>query len=99
MPARMAEYRLRESRLWDYLTARSPSLRAPRAARAAVTRLPSPGRADIIAVDICKQAPTVPYPMATPEDLAETVSQVEALDRRIIASQVDIGSSARSPPR
>jgi (+)-trans-carveol dehydrogenase len=28
--------------------------------------------------------------MATPEDLAETVSQVEALDRRIIASQVDI---------
>jgi SDR family mycofactocin-dependent oxidoreductase len=46
--------------------------------------------ADIIAVDICKQAPTVPYPMATPEDLAETVSQVEALDRRIIASQVDI---------
>jgi NADP-dependent 3-hydroxy acid dehydrogenase YdfG len=46
--------------------------------------------ADIIAVDICKQAKTVPYPMATPEDLAETVSQVEALDRRIIASQVDI---------
>jgi SDR family mycofactocin-dependent oxidoreductase len=46
--------------------------------------------ADIIAVDICKQAATVPYPMATPEDLAETVSQVEALDRRIIASQVDI---------
>jgi SDR family mycofactocin-dependent oxidoreductase len=46
--------------------------------------------ADIIAVDICKQAETVPYPMATPEDLAETVSQVEALDRRIIASQVDI---------
>ncbi|MFI5954052.1 mycofactocin-coupled SDR family oxidoreductase [Cryptosporangium sp. NPDC051539] len=46
--------------------------------------------ADIIAVDLCKQAETVPYPMATPEDLAETVTQVEALDRRIIASQVDI---------
>jgi (+)-trans-carveol dehydrogenase len=46
--------------------------------------------ADIIAVDIAKQADTVPYPMATPEDLAETVNAVEALDRRIIASEVDI---------
>jgi SDR family mycofactocin-dependent oxidoreductase len=46
--------------------------------------------ADIIAVDICRQAPTVPYPMATPEDLAETVKEVEALDRRIIASEVDV---------
>jgi SDR family mycofactocin-dependent oxidoreductase len=46
--------------------------------------------ADIIAVDICRQAPTVPYPMATPEDLATTVKQVEALDRRIIASEVDV---------
>ena len=46
--------------------------------------------ADIIAVDICRQAPTVPYPMATPDDLAETVKEVEALDRRIIASEVDV---------
>src|SRR5271170_5475648 len=46
--------------------------------------------ADIIAVDICRQAPTVPYPMATPEDLATTVKEVEALDRRIIASEVDV---------
>jgi (+)-trans-carveol dehydrogenase len=46
--------------------------------------------ADIIAVDVCAQAPTVPYPMATPEDLAQTVKEVEELDRRIIASQVDI---------
>ena len=46
--------------------------------------------ADIIAVDICRQADTVPYPMSTPEDLAQTVKEVEALDRRIIASQVDI---------
>ena len=42
------------------------------------------------AVDVCAQAPTVPYPMATPEDLAQTVKEVEELDRRIIASQVDI---------
>jgi SDR family mycofactocin-dependent oxidoreductase len=46
--------------------------------------------ADIIAVDICRQAPTVPYPMATPDDLAKTVKEVEALDRRIIASEVDV---------
>ena len=46
--------------------------------------------ADIIAVDLCQQAETVPYPMSTPGDLAETVKQVEALDRRIIASQADI---------
>lgn len=46
--------------------------------------------ADIIAVDICRQAETVPYPMSTPQDLAETVRQVEALDRRIVAAQVDV---------
>jgi (+)-trans-carveol dehydrogenase len=34
-------------------------------------------------VDICRQIDTVPYPMATPDDLAETVKEVEALDRRI----------------
>jgi (+)-trans-carveol dehydrogenase len=33
--------------------------------------------ADIIAVDICDQVASVPYPMATPEDLAETVKEVE----------------------
>jgi SDR family mycofactocin-dependent oxidoreductase len=46
--------------------------------------------ADIIAVDICAQMATVPYAMATPEDLAETVKQVEALDRRIVAAQADV---------
>jgi SDR family mycofactocin-dependent oxidoreductase len=50
--------------------------------------------ADIIAVDICTQIGTVPYPMATPEDLAETVKAVEALDRRIVASQADIRDPA-----
>jgi (+)-trans-carveol dehydrogenase len=46
--------------------------------------------ADIIAVDICKQIETVPIPMATPDDLAETVKQVEALDRRIVATEADV---------
>ncbi len=46
--------------------------------------------ADIIAVDIAAQIASVPYPMATPEDLAETVKEVEALDRRIVATQADV---------
>ncbi len=46
--------------------------------------------ADIIAVDLCRQTETVPYPMATPEDLAQTVKEVEALDRRIVAEQADV---------
>lgn len=45
---------------------------------------------DIIAVDVSKQVETVPYDTATAEDLAETVRQVEALDRRIIAGDVDV---------
>jgi SDR family mycofactocin-dependent oxidoreductase len=46
--------------------------------------------ADIIAVDICAQIDTVSYPMATADDLAETVKEVEALDRRIYAQQADV---------
>jgi SDR family mycofactocin-dependent oxidoreductase len=50
--------------------------------------------ADIIAVDICQQIASVAYPMATPEDLAETAKQVEALDRRIYAAQADVRDAA-----
>ena len=46
--------------------------------------------ADIIAVDLCGQVASVPYPMSTPADLAETVKEVEALDRRIVATQADV---------
>jgi SDR family mycofactocin-dependent oxidoreductase len=46
--------------------------------------------ADIIAVDICAQIDTVPYPMSTPDDLQETVRLVEAEDRRIHAVQADV---------
>ena len=47
--------------------------------------------ADIIAVDICAQVDSVPYSMARPDDLAQTVKEVEALDRRIVAVQADGG--------
>jgi NAD(P)-dependent dehydrogenase (short-subunit alcohol dehydrogenase family) len=50
--------------------------------------------ADIIAVDICKQIASVPYPMATPEDLATTVKEVENLDRRIFARDADVRDAA-----
>ena len=46
--------------------------------------------ADIIAIDLCAQVDSVPYPMSTPDDLAQTVREVEALDRRIVATQADV---------
>jgi (+)-trans-carveol dehydrogenase len=45
--------------------------------------------ADIIAIDICHDVEGA-LPMATPDDLAETVKLVEAQDRRIIAAQADV---------
>jgi SDR family mycofactocin-dependent oxidoreductase len=51
--------------------------------------------ADIIAVDIAGPIESVTaYPGATEEDLAETVKEVEALDRRIIATKADVRDSA-----
>jgi len=46
--------------------------------------------ADVIIADIADQMATVPYKMATQADLDETTSQVEALDRRILAIQADV---------
>jgi len=57
--------------------------------RSHAVRLASEG-ADVIAVDICRPLDTVRYPMSTPADLARTVSEVEALDRRIVAVQADV---------
>ena len=50
--------------------------------------------ADIIAIDLCDQVGSVGYPLATAEDLNETVRQVEALGRRIIATHTDVRDSA-----
>jgi SDR family mycofactocin-dependent oxidoreductase len=61
--------------------------------RSHAVRLAQEG-ADIIAVDICRQIDTVEYPMATPEELDETVKEVEALDRRIFARQADVRDEA-----
>src|SRR4029079_2917084 len=46
--------------------------------------------ADVIAVDLCGQLDSVAYPMATPEDLEETVRLVEKTGRRIVAEHADV---------
>jgi SDR family mycofactocin-dependent oxidoreductase len=48
--------------------------------------------ADVIAVDVASQIDTVPYPLATQDDLAETAKAVEELDRRVLAVQADVRS-------
>ena len=46
--------------------------------------------ADIIAVDICAQIDSVPYPLATPADLAETADQIRSLGRQVVAARADV---------
>ncbi len=57
--------------------------------RSHAVRLAEEG-ADIIAIDVCGPVASAPYAMASPDDLAETVKQVEALGRRIVATQADV---------
>ena len=59
--------------------------------RSHAVRLAEEG-ADIIALDIAEDIASVRrfYPGATEADLAETVKQVEALDRRIVAAKADV---------
>jgi SDR family mycofactocin-dependent oxidoreductase len=51
--------------------------------------------ADIIATDICEQIDSIPYPLASPEDLDETVREVEKLGRRIVARHADVRDPAQ----
>jgi SDR family mycofactocin-dependent oxidoreductase len=46
--------------------------------------------ADIIAVDLCADVASAPYDGATEADLAETVKQVEELDRRVLSRVADV---------
>src|SRR6476469_4119705 len=58
--------------------------------RAHAVRLAGEG-ADIVAIDVCAPvSDTITYAMPTPEDLAETVRQVEATGRKVLAREVDI---------
>jgi len=57
--------------------------------RAHAVKLASEG-ANIIAVDLCDQIDSVPYPLATAEDLVETVKLVEDTGARIVATHGDV---------
>src|SRR5947209_1533103 len=57
--------------------------------RAHAMRLASEG-ASIIAVDLCDQIASVPYPLATADDLAATVKLVEDTGARIVARRGDV---------
>lgn len=45
---------------------------------------------DVIALDLCRDIETVPYPMATGEDLEATADAVRALGRRCVTGTVDV---------
>lgn len=51
--------------------------------------------ADVIAIDLCRQIDSVHYPLASPDDLARTVEEVEGLDRRIVAVEADVRDTSR----
>jgi SDR family mycofactocin-dependent oxidoreductase len=46
--------------------------------------------ADIIAIDLCAQIDTVPYPMADSEDLVTTVDLIRSRGRRVFAAEADV---------
>ena len=50
--------------------------------------------ADLLLVDICAPVENIGYPMSSPQDLAETVSGVEARGRSALAAEIDIRDRA-----
>jgi short chain dehydrogenase len=67
--------------------------RRPRPGRSHAIRLAEEG-ADIIAVDVLQDYETVSYGMGTEQDLADTVTAVAALGRKIIARKADVRDAA-----
>ncbi len=59
--------------------------------RSHAVRLADDG-ADIVAVDLCADTATVPYPLGTADELAETKSLVEAAGRRCATTTADVRS-------
>ena len=47
---------------------------------------------DIIAVDRCADIASIPYPLATPDDLDETAGLVKAAGRRVVTAIADVRS-------
>ncbi|MGD1256969.1 mycofactocin-coupled SDR family oxidoreductase [Mycobacterium seoulense] len=57
--------------------------------RAHAVRMAEEG-ADVIAVDICEDIKSNPYPLASPEDLDQTATLVKDCGRRILAIKADV---------
>src|SRR5262249_32571064 len=57
--------------------------------RSHALRLAADG-ADVVALDIAADIPTVGYPLGTPTELAETVAGVEAAGRKAIGVSADV---------
>jgi SDR family mycofactocin-dependent oxidoreductase len=62
--------------------------------RSHAVRLAEEG-ADIIAVDLCQDIPTIGYSMATPEDLEETAKLVEKTGRGVVTAQADVREASQ----
>jgi SDR family mycofactocin-dependent oxidoreductase len=62
--------------------------------RSHAVRLAEEG-ADIIAVDLCQDISTVPYPLATKADLEDTLQHVKGLGRRIVSTVADVRNRAQ----
>lgn len=59
--------------------------------RAHCVRLAGEG-ADIVALDLCQDLPGIQYPMATADDLDETVDLVKQTGRRVVKAVADVRS-------
>ncbi len=46
--------------------------------------------ARLVLCDACKQYSSIPYPLATPEELASVAHEIEQMGRPVIASQTDV---------
>jgi len=57
--------------------------------RSHAVRLAGEG-ADIVALDICEPIATMNYPLATEEDLAQTIKEVESAGARALSRKVDV---------
>ncbi|GAB2461954.1 mycofactocin-coupled SDR family oxidoreductase [Jatrophihabitans fulvus] len=57
--------------------------------RSHAVRLAQEG-ADVIAIDACAPMATVPYPLASEADLAQTAKEVEAAGARVVAARADV---------
>ena len=57
--------------------------------RAHALRLASEG-ADVIVCDVCKPVGTNMIPASTPDDLRQTVEQIEATGQRVVSEEVDV---------